>query len=135
VNNLTFNIGDRSLIQLISRDESMTVRRIHSTLTVQQLSADRVLLLGYQAPQVNSTGNLAISVDLATRTAEGSPFHWILKRFGFEIGHCSDRQFPLKIFVTRLPYWSLVLPFTLLSAYLLLGKQNSTIKDQGKSRT
>lgn len=122
VNNVAFTIGGHSLVQLISRDEALAVRRIKSRLAVKELSVDRVSLIGFQAPQGNSTGNLAINVDPPARTAEGSPFDWIMKRYGFEIGNCADKQFPLQIFVVRVPYWFMVIPLTLISAYLFLTK-------------
>ncbi len=128
VNNTVIRFGGHSLIQLISRDQTLAVRRIKSKLRVKELSVDRVLLIGFQAPRGNSTGNLAINVDPPTRAAEGSPFHWIIKSYGFEIGDCSDQQFPLQIFVARVPYWSIVIPLTLLSAYLLISKPANRLR-------
>ncbi len=121
-NNIAFNMGGRSLIQLISRDQALAVRRVKSKLSVKELSVDRVLLMGFQPPKGNSTGNLAINVDPPTRSAAGSPFRWTIRRHGFEIGDCTDQQFPLEIFIVRVPYWSVVLPLTLISAYLLLAR-------------
>ena len=132
VNNTALAFGEHSLIQLISRDEALAVRRIKSKLVVKELSVDRVLLMGFQAPQGNSTGDLAINVDPPTRAAEGSPFHWIIKSYGLEIGDCADQQFPLQIFVARVPYWPLVILLTLLSAYLLISKPR--ISTQKKSK-
>jgi hypothetical protein len=131
VNNIAFTIGDHSLIQMISRDEALAVRRIKSRLAVKELSVDRVLLMGFQAPQGNSTGHLATNVDPPTRAAEGSPFNWIMKLHGFEIGNCADKQLPLQIFVARVPYWSIVIPLTMASAYLLHGKTRVSIKSHG----
>jgi len=126
VDKTSFSIGNRSLVQLISLDGKMALRRIKSELPVKEFSVDRVLLLGFQAPQGNSTGNLAISVDAKSRADEGSPYRWILKRNGFEIGGVVDQQFPLQVFVVCFPYWSIVTPLTLLSAYLLLTKPRSS---------
>ena len=128
VNNVSFTIGDHSLIQLISRDAALAVRRTKSKLAVKELSVDRVLLMEFQAPQGNSTGHLAINVDPPTRAAEGAPFRWIIRRYGFEIGSCADKLFPLQICVVRVPYWSVVIPLTLLSAFLLLFKSRQAIK-------
>jgi len=132
MNYTVIRFGDDSLVQLISRDQALAVRRIKSNLSVNMLSVDRVLLMGFQAPRGNSTGNLAINVDPTTRAAEGSTFHWIMKSYGFEIGDCSDQQFPLQIFVARIPYWSIVIPLTTLSAYLLITKPRISTQKKNK---
>lgn len=82
-NNTSFSFGDHSLVQLISREETMAVRIVLSDLSVREIAVDRVLLMAFQAPTGNSTGDLAVNVDPMTRSAEGSPYLWTLKGKGF----------------------------------------------------
>lgn len=117
---IAFSIGHGSLVQLISREGTAAVRRVKSELTVKEISIDRVLLMGFQPPAGNSTGNLAISVDAGSRSIEGSPYRWMIKSYGFEIGSVADRVFPLQVFMISVPYWSITIPLTLLSACLIL---------------
>ena len=122
-----FSIGKCTLIQLISREATVTIRKVHSKLPVQEIQVDRVLLMGFQTPQGRSTGNLAVNVDSKARADEGSPYHWTIKNYGFEIGGVVDAKFPLDVFIVTVPYWSIVLPLTLLSAWLLLSKRRQKV--------
>lgn len=130
-----FFIGHRSLIQLISREGTAAVRRVKSELTVKEISVDRVLLMEFQPPQGNSTGHLAISVDATSRSLEGSPHRWMMNNYGFEIGGVADRKFPLQVFMICVPYWSIVIPLTLLSAWLLLSKPRPAKPQTAKQPT
>lgn len=127
-NHIGFFTGAHSLCQVISRQQTVAIRIVQSELPVQEVSVDRVLLMGFQPPQGNSTGHLAVNIDPTTRAAEGSPYRWILNWRGFEIGRCSDGQFPLQVFVVCVPYWLIIMPMTLLSGYLLVRKPKHSIQ-------
>lgn len=47
-------------------------------------------------------------------------WYWHWQAWGFRFGHCDVSGF--EIVTWQVPYWSVVIPLTLLSAYLLLSK-------------
>src|SRR4051812_1918324 len=82
-NNAEFNIGHRTLIQLISREATFAVRRIHSELPVEPTNnINRVVLMGWQSRSGDAAGDLATDVDAAVRDSESSQYRsryrWIL---------------------------------------------------------
>lgn len=53
-----------------------------------------------------------------------SEMNWSLRLAGFATGECSqDKRFEFHYKTWRVPYWSIILPLTALSAWLLLSKR------------
>ncbi|HEY4260326.1 MAG TPA: hypothetical protein VGM98_09200 [Schlesneria sp.] len=116
--------GDQATIQLISQKSTLTVRKFVSRFRVgtAKVGPDRILLLGVFPPTKSSTGNVALSADERNRSQLGTPYAWKFKVCGVGLATYEDHQRPLRVVIFTIPYWSIAIPLTLLSAYLILWK-------------
>lgn len=117
-----FSLGQQTTVQLISRESTLTLRKFVARVPVgtEKSGPDRLLLLGVFPPTNRSTGNVAFSADEVNRAQLGTPYAWRFKMGGMGLATFQDNELQLHVGILTLPYWSLAVPLTLLSAYLIL---------------
>lgn len=132
-NHFSFFVSNHTLVQLINRKGAAAIRTVQSDLPVEETDSgvDRVVLMGWVSRSGKEKGDLAISVDAPARAIEGSPYHWIVNRYGVEVGGVTDKEFPLRVFIICLPHWSIVMPLAVISAWLLLSKHRNSRSKPG----
>lgn len=60
-------------------------------------------------------------------TPDGTTYHWKYSLGGFQLYRYDWSRFNQSGMACTLPYWSIVIPLTLLSAWLLLSKQREAV--------
>ena len=116
--------GNQATLQLISQKSSLTVRKFVSRFRVATARSgpDRILLLEVFPPTKRSLGHVAFSADETTRKQLGTPYVWRFKACGLGLATFQDNELQLRVAIFSIPYWTMALPLTLLSAYLILWK-------------
>ena len=114
--------GDQTTFQVISQKSSLTVRKFVSRFRAATAKAgpDRILLLEVFPPTKRSPGHVAFSADEMTRKQLGTPYVWTFKMGGMGLATFQDNELQLRVAIFTIPYWTMALPLTLLSAYLIL---------------
>ena len=120
-----FPTGKALSLQLISRSATLTIRRFESPYRVRPLigNADRIGLVGAVKLDEMTTADIETTLDEIIHAKVGNPYSWKFRFWGIEYGHLDVRGMSLRVTVWKLPFWSIVIPLTLLSAWLLLSKQ------------
>ena len=122
-NAIAFSITDTSRTQLISTDATLTLRWFGSKFPVTNVNENFDILLLLVHPLVGKdSGYESVRIDEPTLPMAGNQYHWVLLTGQFKIGSRVAKDFPLRIFVCVIPYWQIVIPLILVSAYLLLVK-------------
>lgn len=127
--------GQQATLQLISRNSTLTVRKFVSRFRAATAKAgpDRILLLGVYPPTQRSTGHVAFSADETNRLQLGTPYAWTFKICGIGLATFQDNDLPVRVAIYTIPYWSMVLPLTFLSAWLILWKPKKHREDSSSS--
>ena len=128
MNTTAFSISNFSLVQLISRDSSLTIRKTNAKYPVRGIPdrADRVILKAAEQPQTPTSRDYSYSFDEQALIGKGTPWIWSLDRHGFRIGRVEDGEFSLTAIMLVVPYWSVVTTLTIISGWLLLSKPRKT---------
>ncbi len=119
VDDVFFPFGNEATLQLISQKSALTVRKFVSRFRVGTAKAgpDRILLLGVFPPTKRSPGNVAFSADEMNRSQLGTPYAWAFRFGGLGQATFEDKELSLRVVIVTIPYWSIAIPLTLLSAY------------------
>lgn len=114
--------GNEATLQLISQKSTLTVRKFVSRFRVgtAKIGPDRVLLLGVFPATRTSQGNVAFSADETTRSELGTPYVWKFNTGGVGLATFEDHELLLRVVIVTIPFWSIAIPLTGLSAGLLL---------------
>lgn len=124
--------GSQTTLQFLSQESVLTVRTFVSPFRVgtADVGPDRLLLFGVFPPRGPSTGNVAFSADEINRRQLGTPYAWTFQRGGFGLARFQDDELSLRVVIVTIPYWSIAIPLTLLSAYLILWKPRNRAANQ-----
>lgn len=121
----SFALGRHSLVQLKSTDGTLVVQKNDSAFPIDLVpgQTDDFLLVRAAESLLQGPRDIVFSFDeeddwSTTHTEYRSFFH----RFGFRIGCLDNKTYSVQACICAFPYWSLVLPLSLLSASLLLSK-------------
>ena len=124
------SISKNSLIQLISREKTLAIRKCNSAFAVRGIAdrADRIILVAAEQPPTPTPRDVSFSFDERALSESGNPYKWTIQSCGVRIGCVEDPTYSLRASMWVFPYWSLISPLTILSAYLLLSEPRSEKK-------
>jgi len=123
-----FSVRNNMRFQIFSQNGNVKIRIIVSDFPVRDFfgQLDKVILL---KPFFTSgvTREHAVPIDEKMLIRDSS--RWNLTGYGFVVANFKQEILSVRVSVWIVPYWLLVIPLTLVSAYLLLSKpRKSTSK-------
>ncbi len=109
--------SDKTAFRFGTRNSQLVINSIDASLSLYVSSGINQAIAVWKDP-TTSTLNYPSQAD--------NEIHWVFRFGGFDVGEYSQEDpFEFHFKTWRFPYWSIVIPLTLLSAYLLLSKPRS----------